>query len=54
LVRVGKFVDQALEAATKRLAVAGDALAQLPHGEPRVILEKLGHFLVDRVEAARS
>jgi len=54
LVREGGFVDQALEAATKRLGVAGGALAQLPEGEPRTILEKLGHFLVDRVEAARS
>jgi hypothetical protein len=34
--------------------VAGDALAELPQGEPRTILEKLGRFLVDRVEAARS
>jgi geranylgeranyl pyrophosphate synthase len=54
LVRAGRFVDQALEAAMKRLVVAGDALAQLPQGEPRLILEKLGRFLVDRVEASRS
>ncbi len=54
LVRAGRFVDKALEAAMKRLVVAGDALTQLPQGEPRLILEKLGRFLVDRVEASRS
>jgi hypothetical protein len=54
LVRAGRFVDQALKSATERLVVAGDALVQLPQGEPRLILEKLGRFLVDRVEAARS
>ena len=54
LVRAGGFVDQALKFATERLIVAGDALTQLPQGEPKLILEKLGRFLVDRVEAARS
>ncbi|MCZ6505453.1 MAG: polyprenyl synthetase family protein [Actinobacteria bacterium] len=54
LVRAGGFVDQALKFATERLIVAGDALTQLPQSEPKLILEKLGRFLVDRVEAARS
>jgi heptaprenyl diphosphate synthase len=54
LVRAGKFVDAALLSATERLVVAGDALRMLPDGEAREILERLGGFLVDRVEAART
>ena len=53
IVRDGGFVDQALEAATARLDVADAALGSLPVSEARDILEKLGTFLVDRVEAAR-
>ncbi|MEA1903656.1 MAG: polyprenyl synthetase family protein [Actinomycetota bacterium] len=54
LVRDGGFVDQALTAATARLAVADAALASLPDSEARRILEKLGTYLVDQVDAARS
>jgi heptaprenyl diphosphate synthase len=54
LVRAGDFVDAALESASERLVVAGDALSSLPNGEAREILERLGGFLVDRVDAART
>ena len=53
LVRDGGYVDMALESASARLAVADAALASLPDTEARSILERLGTFLVDRVEAAR-
>jgi heptaprenyl diphosphate synthase len=53
LVRRGGFVDQALMDASARLEVAREALAVLPESEARQILEKLGTFLLDRVEAAR-
>ena len=54
LVRDGGFIDQSLETATNRLELAAQALDTLPDGEPRQILERLGGFLVDRVEAART
>jgi heptaprenyl diphosphate synthase len=53
LVRDGGFIDLSLQAASNRLAVADAALSRLPDGEPRRILEKLGGYLVHRVEAAR-
>lgn len=54
LVRTGGHIDQALESANRRLAVANQALADLPDGEARDVLETLGHFLLQRVEAARG
>ena len=54
LVRSGGYIEQTLGSATGRLDVARDALEMLPDGEPRRILEKLGKFLLDRVEAART
>lgn len=54
LVRTGKYVEASLEEAKKRLHVATAALEDLPEGTPQGILEKLGDFLLDRVEAARS
>jgi heptaprenyl diphosphate synthase len=54
LVREGGHVDAALEDATVRLATADAALAALPESQPREILERLGAYLLDRVEAARS
>jgi heptaprenyl diphosphate synthase len=53
LVRAGGHVDAALENATARLATADAALAELPESQPREILERLGAYLLDRVEAAR-
>lgn len=54
LVRGGGYVEESLEEAKTRLGVATDALEALPQGTPRGILEKLGDYLLDRVEAARS
>lgn len=53
IVRTGGHVDTALAEATRRLDVASAALAGLPDGEPRRVLESLGSFLLERVEAAR-
>ncbi len=54
LVRQGGFVDRSLDSARNRLDLAREALARLPDGEPRRILETLGVYLLDRVEAVRS
>lgn len=54
LVRDGGYIDQTLTGASERLAVAEAALASLPVSEARQILEKLGTYLVDQVEAARA
>lgn len=54
LVRKGGYVERTLEAANARLGLAREALEILPEGEPRKILEALGMYLVERVEAARS
>jgi heptaprenyl diphosphate synthase len=54
IVRAGGYVDHSLEAARARLARATEALARLPQGEPRHILETLGAYLLDRVEAVRA
>ena len=54
LVRAGGHVDAALEDATIRLATADAALAGLPASRPREIMERLGAYLLDRVDAARS
>ena len=51
IVRDGGYVDHSLSDAHQRLRVASDALAALPEGKPRAILETLGGFLLDRVEA---
>ena len=54
LVRSGGYVDAALQTATARLQVASDALDTLPPGEARRILENLGGYLLNRVEASTS
>ncbi len=54
IVRDGGFVDRSLDAARSRLDRAREALSRLPDGEPRQILETLGDYLLDRVEAVRS
>lgn len=54
LVRSGGFIDESLHNASDRLTLAAEALSRVPEGEARQILEKLGGFLVDRVEAARA
>jgi len=54
IVRTGGFIDEALHDASNRLKVADDALEGLPDGQPRRILETLGRFLLERVDAART
>jgi heptaprenyl diphosphate synthase len=53
LVHEGGHIDQALDTAKTRLTIAESALATLPKSKPKGILESLGAFLLDRVEAAR-
>jgi heptaprenyl diphosphate synthase len=54
IVRAGGHVDTALSEATRRLEVASEALAALPEGKPRQILDTLGSYLLERVDAARD
>jgi heptaprenyl diphosphate synthase len=54
IVRSGGYVDRSLEAARTRLARATEALETLPEGHPRQILQTLGAYLLDRVEAVRA
>lgn len=53
LVRDGGHVEAALETARARLKIADSALAVLPDSKPRHILDTLGFFLLERVDAAR-
>jgi len=54
IVREGGHVDAALETASSRLGVADDALRGLAGSQAKEILERLGAFLLDRVDAARA
>jgi heptaprenyl diphosphate synthase len=54
IVRDGGYVDASLEEARARLKLADDALTGLPAGVALEILEALGRFLLNRVEAARA
>jgi heptaprenyl diphosphate synthase len=54
IVRDGGHVDASLSEATRRLGKASAALAIIPEGEPKKILEGLGDYLLGRVEAARG
>ncbi len=54
LVRAGGHIENALAAASARLARADQALEILPQGEAREILQTLGGYLLARVEAARD
>ncbi|MGD2102566.1 MAG: polyprenyl synthetase family protein [Acidimicrobiia bacterium] len=53
LVKEGGHVDAALETAATRLTIAESALQTLPKSEPREVLERLGAYLLDRVESAQ-
>lgn len=53
IVRTGGYIDKALSDASRRLDTASRALDRLPNGEARSILETLGSYLLNRVEAAR-
>jgi len=54
VVRSGGHIESSLEEATRHLQVATDASSVLPDGEPRQILEALGSYLLERVDAARE
>jgi heptaprenyl diphosphate synthase len=54
IVRTGGHVETTLAEARRRLRLAGDALAEVPSGHPRQILESLGAYLLERVDAARG
>jgi geranylgeranyl pyrophosphate synthase len=54
LVRRGGHIDAALKTASARLTIADAALGTLPRSKPKQILERLGAYLVDRVESARG
>ncbi|MCI0543470.1 MAG: polyprenyl synthetase family protein [Actinobacteria bacterium] len=53
VVREGGHVEESLRSAELRLETANAALATLPAGPARAILETLGGYLLSRVEAAR-
>jgi heptaprenyl diphosphate synthase len=53
IVRSGGHVESSLSEATRRLQIATDHLSDLPDGHPKQILESLGSYLLERVEAAR-
>ncbi len=53
IVRSGGHVDTSLSEAGRRLELASKALASLPDGKPRQILETLGSYLVERVDQAK-
>ncbi len=53
IVRSGGHVDTSLGEAGRRLELASKALAALPDGNPRQILETLGSYLVERVDQAK-
>ncbi|MFZ0012607.1 MAG: polyprenyl synthetase family protein [Acidimicrobiia bacterium] len=54
VVRDGGHIDAALETAATRLTIAESALATLPKSKPKTILESLGSYLLQRVDAARD
>lgn len=54
LVREGGHIDAALETASSRLEVAQTALESLPDSKPKEILQGLGGYLLERVDAARG
>ena len=54
LVSEGGYVDQALAVALEHAAVASRALAGLAVSETTRVLERMGGYLIERVEAARQ
>ena len=54
LVTGGGHIDKALDTARTRLTIADSALATLPKSKPKSILENLGAYLLERVDAARG
>lgn len=54
IVRAGGHIDTSLTEARRRLEIASDALAGLPETEARKVMETLGSYLLERVDAAKS
>ena len=54
LVRSGGYVKDALDEASRRIDIAGRSIADLPSTPARDVLNSLGTYLIDRVEAARA
>ena len=54
IVRDGEYIEQSLEEANRRLRSATDALEDLPPSEAKAILDQLGDYLLERVDAARG
>ncbi|MYA38124.1 MAG: polyprenyl synthetase family protein [Acidimicrobiia bacterium] len=54
LVHEGGYVDRALSVAVDHASVASRALARLPVGETTRVLERMGRYLIERVETARQ
>jgi heptaprenyl diphosphate synthase len=53
LVKAGGHVDAALDTAAARLKIADAALATLPKSRQRTTLERLGTYLLERVQTSR-
>ena len=54
LVRSGGYVKDALNEASRRIDIAGRSIADLPNTPARDVLNSLGTYLINRVEAARA
>ncbi|HSR44852.1 MAG TPA: polyprenyl synthetase family protein [Acidimicrobiia bacterium] len=54
LVRAGGYVEEALNEAARRIAVAENSVSELPDSPARAVLKSLGTYLIDRVEVARA
>lgn len=54
IVRTEGHVDRSLEEAARRIDAAESAISDLPDTETRNVLSRLGSFLLDQVEAART
>jgi heptaprenyl diphosphate synthase len=54
LVRAGGYVESALDEASRRIAVAGNAIADLADSPAKDVLNSLGGYLINRVAAGRS
>jgi geranylgeranyl pyrophosphate synthase len=54
IVRAGGHIETALTEARRRLEIASDALTGLPDVEARKVMETLGSYLLERVDAAKN
>ena len=54
IVRAGGHIDTSLTEARRRLEIASDALVGLPEVEAKKVMETLGTYLLERVDAAKN